>query len=516
MVKKFDRRPEDLGGMGESYFRLMAKDAGLVANASTDDKAGWDFEVEVPSPIVVDYTSQSKPVFRVQVKATMSAALNISMTFSSALSLIQFAGPAFILLYRFGNGPIPADAYLFHIDQARAMDILKSLREREVAEQGFKVNKAKTTIRFEDTLRLASADGATLRRHLEMPLGGSFLDYLERKTKWLRGIETDSVLRRFDVQLEDDEAIQAMANCFLGFEGEFGVNLIEYSAPMGIPDRELIHSNEFLPTTIKPNEKGLTRGVIRVRTSEYGKSYEFKTTLFSVPKHLPKKYAAMRMKTALFDLIFRLESGGIQFLGFNLMDDKLRASVVELRNFIAYLAEIRESDRTIFDVVPDGEREPLRLELRTMAPSVFEGFDQIYTAMEAVYLKLASLGLTNELIRPADIFEKPAQFSFLAHVGQDYESPLSLEFQANEESKVDANVTIFCSPIDLSGMTVLCFGAFFGSIEILPGQKLLGKFSRSEYLGEIIVRSDQDVDAARKSQSEKYEEALWKRGFTAL
>ena len=185
--------------MGESYFRLLAKDAGLVANASTDDKAGWDFEVEFPNPVIMDYRSQSKPVFRVQVKATMGVSSSVSMTFSSVLSLIQFAGPAFVLLYRFGDGAAPTDAYLLHIDQMRGMDILRTLRSREVAEPDFKVNRAKTTIKFDDALRLISADGAELRRSLEASLGGSYLTYLESKTKWLRGIEVDSTLHRFNI-----------------------------------------------------------------------------------------------------------------------------------------------------------------------------------------------------------------------------------------------------------------------------------------------------------------------------
>ena len=36
---KGQRRPEDLGAMGQSYFKQLAKDAGLVANESNDDKA---------------------------------------------------------------------------------------------------------------------------------------------------------------------------------------------------------------------------------------------------------------------------------------------------------------------------------------------------------------------------------------------------------------------------------------------------------------------------------------------
>lgn len=515
MAKGVRRRPEDLGGMGESYFRLMAKDAGLVANASTDDKAGWDFEVEIPSPVVVDYASQSKPVFRIQVKATMGAGTSVSMTYSSLLSLVRFGGPAYVLLYRFGDGTTPSDAYLLHIDQARGTDILRSLRTREVAEPSFRVNKATMTIKFDDTMRIVADDGSALRRHLEAPLGGSYLTYLESKTRWLRGIEVDSTRWRFNLLFEDEAAVQGMADCCLGLEREFRVSSVQYLAPLGIPDRDVIHPDEFRPTTIKPIEEKLPRAVVRLRTSEHGRCYEFKATIFAVPEHLPKKFAAMRIHTAMFDLIFRMESHSIEFQAVDLADDALRASVSELRSFIAYMAEAIEQEVTIFEVVPD-DGSPLRLDLRTGSPSVSEDFQAIHAAMESVYLKLAALGLIHEMIRPADMFEKPGQFAFLRHVGQTYEPELEFEFQTTEKSEANADVTIFNSPISLVGKTVLCFGAFFGKVEALSERSMRGRFVRSEYLGEVIVASGQDLAPVCKSQGVRYEESLRKRGFTVL
>jgi len=124
------RRPEDLGGMGEAYFRLLAKEAGLVANPSSDDKAGWDFEVEPPSLAVLDFANQSRPVFRIQVKATAGKKPAVSMTFSSLLSLVQFAGPAFIVFLRFGSDTNPLEGYLLHIDELLRREILTTLRRR--------------------------------------------------------------------------------------------------------------------------------------------------------------------------------------------------------------------------------------------------------------------------------------------------------------------------------------------------------------------------------------------------
>ncbi len=70
-------RPEDLGSMGESFFKMLCKSAGLIANKSDDDKGGWDFEIEHPKRDVINYSSQSYPVYRVQIKSTRTGSNDI-------------------------------------------------------------------------------------------------------------------------------------------------------------------------------------------------------------------------------------------------------------------------------------------------------------------------------------------------------------------------------------------------------------------------------------------------------
>lgn len=175
------RRSEDLGGMGESYFRLLAKDAGLVANASSDDKAGWDFEVEDSNPLEINYTNQSRPVYRVQVKATMSANSSVAMSFSSLLSLIQYGGPAFVFLIKFGKNLLPKAVYVAHIDEKRAIEILIALRKKEVSNKTLQLNKAKFSLRFDPIPSSPITIGAELRQYLEESLGENHLNYLDCK-----------------------------------------------------------------------------------------------------------------------------------------------------------------------------------------------------------------------------------------------------------------------------------------------------------------------------------------------
>lgn len=516
MAKSQFRRPEDLGGMGESYFRLLAKDAGLVANASSDDKSGWDFEVEIPSPLVANYSSQSKPVYRVQVKATMGDTAVVSMTFSSLVSLIQFGGPAFLFLVRFGRDLVPTSAHLLHLDQATALEILKSLRKREVANPGIKLNKVKMTVKFAVATRLDALNGTELRRRLEEALKGTYLSYIESKIGWLRDIEIDSVRWRFNIRFRNEKDMQGMADCFLGYETPFEVSSVSYLAPMGIPDEGTEPPENFYATTIKPIEEDLPRTIVRLRTTEYGPKYEFKGVLYSVPSHLPRQFAAIRIQTALFDIILRLEPPEIKFRPADLEDDRLKAPLSEVFNLFEYLANTLIHKETYLEVSCNDGTPPLNLILGSSHVTIPEDFEEIHAALRATFLKLSTLGLSDSIMRPSNLFIQRTYYDFLRHVGHVYEPKLSFEFQTDGEPKANADVTIFNAPIKFEGKTVVFFAAFFGTVDFLENSRVLGTFDRSEYLGEMIVPAESDLKTIIKVHSEKLQHLLQKKGHVVL
>lgn len=499
--------------MGESSFRLLAKDGGLVANASSDDKAGWDFEVEVPSPLSVNYSSQSRPLYRVQVKATMGEASTVSLTFSSLLSLIQFGGPAFVFLACFGTDSFPEKAYLLHLDEKIALKILTSLRKKHVANPSFKLNKSKFALKFGEETRLNSVTGLELTRNFDAALNGSYLRYIEVKTKWLRKIEEDSTRWRVKIHIEDDKSIEAMAECFLGYEHPFNGSSIHYFAPLGIPDKELEKPEKFNSTTITPIEADLLKVIVRLGTSEYGSRYEFNAKVYTVPSNFPKRYAALRIQSNLFDMVYRSENSTMEFRFANLLEATLKSSAKELRSFIEFMAETLENHTTYIEVIPTDNTSPLKITLVRQSVTVPEDFYAVRERLNSTYLKLAALGLTDEILSPAYLLNRPATFEFLRHIGQTYEPAMSFEFNASEETRDGSDVTIFSAPLELEGKTVLFFAAFFGSVERIRTGILRGNYSRSEYLGEIIVPVGHDLNSAQKNYSDQLEKLLQNRGF---
>jgi hypothetical protein len=497
--------------MGEAYFRLLAKEAGLVANPSSDDKAGWDFEVEPPSPAVLDFANQSRPVFRIQVKATAGTKPAVSMSFSSLLSLVQFAGPAFVVLLRFGSDTNPLEGYLLHIDEPLRREILTTLRKREIAKPGFAPNRTRMNLEIGAGELINPLSGAELRRRMEQSVGGSYYDYLASKAKWLNGIEDDSKQLRCNLLLEDDSELRSLANCHLGFETPFKGSLVGYIAPMGIPNPPLVHPTAFSPITIKPLIDELPRAKLRFTPDPLGPTYVFEAIVYATPHLLPKQLAAMRWHTAIFDIVWRNEPSSLEFIAADLSDNNLLASISELRNYIRYMESARRTNSTRIEMLPEDGKSPLDLTLKHIV-AVPDAFDELLADVDRLFYKLVDLNLTAEMFCVPSMLANRGLFDFLQCIGRPYDSPLSFEFQSDSEIIPDANVAVFSSQIQLIGVTVVCYGAFYGTVDALEGS-LRGNFFRSEYLGDIIVRDDDELDNTRRTREAAYKDALRSQGL---
>ena len=71
---------------------------GLISYISNN----WDFEVENPISKNEEYSDQSYPVYRVQVKST-SSRNESKLTYSNLLKLIQYTGASFIALIKYST-----------------------------------------------------------------------------------------------------------------------------------------------------------------------------------------------------------------------------------------------------------------------------------------------------------------------------------------------------------------------------------------------------------------------------
>ena len=192
-----DIRPEDLGEIGQSQFKTLVKSAGWIVNSADDDKAGWDFEIEPPSELAVNYADQSRPVFRVQVKATKTRTAKLRLTYSNLLNLIRYSGPAFVVLFVFDIDVIPSYYYLLHISNDFSGNVLKSLREREISNSKFKINKNTKTVSFDAEMKKVGMVGHEFIGACSSHVKPNFLTYCKNKANWLEKNSKRSVCQTF-------------------------------------------------------------------------------------------------------------------------------------------------------------------------------------------------------------------------------------------------------------------------------------------------------------------------------
>lgn len=243
-------RPEDLGGKGEGFFFTLCKDAGLIANKSNDDKGGWDYEVEHPQPAVIIYSSQSYPVYRVQVKSTTNGQNKFSLTYRNLLNLIQYHGASFIFLATYLNGKMaPDNAFLFHVDESFAKKILREIREKEIKNKEFPLNKKERVVKFDECHEIKKLDGEGLKSVFEKNIGSDYLKYVAHKIKFLEKLEKDGKHQEIAITF-GESALDSMVQGLLGYDKKFKINSQRYRAPFGIRDKEPI---DIAENTLQPS-----------------------------------------------------------------------------------------------------------------------------------------------------------------------------------------------------------------------------------------------------------------------
>ena len=508
------RRPEDLGGMGEGYFRMIAKAASLVVNDAQEDKAGWDFIVEAPSPLQTDFASHSKPVYRVQVKSTSGTLSAVGMTYSSLLSLIRHGGPSFVLLLKFGKGDAPDGAALLHLDEETSTEILTSLRRKQVANPALKINKSTHSLRFPIRTVIAPCTGASFRLRLESFFPDGYLAYVEHKTQWLRKLEAQGTQMFASIRIEGEANLRAMANSFLGFDAPFELASKAYVAPMGIPDGD-VSPTVVHPTSIRPIESKLPQGTLTLRSSQFGARYDFRAKVYATPEELPIEVRAMRFRTALFSLVADLGRGTIGFHTVDLADKTIRSTVREFRNLLAFAGSLSDSSSSVVEFQMDDGQAPQCSPLG-MPPAAFGELREFHPAFEKIFVHLAGLGVADDVVAPSHLFEIFEMLDIVAFAGANVDPPLECEFVAEAPHELDASTAVVQVPIELLSNTVIFFLALRGSISSIGGDRFQGQFIGTEYLSAIVVPKTQDGQSAALAHTNELRRSLRGRGLQVV
>ncbi|OPY68941.1 MAG: hypothetical protein A4E57_01464 [Syntrophorhabdaceae bacterium PtaU1.Bin034] len=416
-------RPEDLGAKGESFFRILCKDIGFVVNQADDDKKGWDYEIEPANRNIVDYSTQSHPVYRIQVKSTSTGKNSISIAYSNLFNLIKYNGASFIFFAKFSEGKLGAQsAFLFHVDESFARTIMKEVREKEVEDKSFALNKRKRTIKINKFQEIQPLNGTGLKTALERSVGNNYLAYAEQKIRYLKEFQKEGQKKQFTITLRSKSALEAMADCFLGYDQEFKTDTKSYNAPFGIPDRKPFSDIKNHASSIKPIHDQLPKTTVYLRTSKFGKQLEFNGVLYAVPKQLPRAFAKMRVATSLFDVLIDL--GNMRFsINFqDIFNADLKVPLKELYQVLLFLEESQNGNET-YVKLKSGQAEMPYIKFGTPNLETLPAASHsIFKAVEATYLKCCDLNVDQKIISTRSVLERLGHFQLLSFVGSNIRS----------------------------------------------------------------------------------------------
>ncbi len=249
----------DLGIMGEREFDKKCSSVGITANASTVDRNGWDsiLELDLPEQEVSQMLDKQPPQIKclVQVKATDSKTKNSwSIKLSNLKKLVDFSGPAFVVLMRFSGKEDVQEICFVHIDESIARRVMRKLRKLSL-ENG-DPSKIFLTINFKKHC-LSEPTGARFRQKIIATVSDSGVDkYIVDKQRMRETVGYEHGRHKVTFTPKDAAAAKALSGAMLGVPATVPViNVvrqedIRFDMPAKVTeDGEALVSLKMHPTT---------------------------------------------------------------------------------------------------------------------------------------------------------------------------------------------------------------------------------------------------------------------------
>lgn len=180
---------DELGEKGESHFKEICADAGLICNKSDRDRSGWDFIVEFPLDKAKETTLDKRisPLScHIQLKTMKDGNKSFKMRLTSAERLAKEVKPAFVYVFLVNEKLQFTRSYILHFTGDRLSAVLKKLRVEELkGTSPNKINKKTISITVRD-IECIGTTGESLRGALVSTCGNDIYDYMVKKSEELK------------------------------------------------------------------------------------------------------------------------------------------------------------------------------------------------------------------------------------------------------------------------------------------------------------------------------------------
>lgn len=510
-------RPEDLGSMGESFFKTLCKSVGFIANSSIDDQGGWDFEVEHRQATEINYSTHSYPVYRVQVKSTTGKSC-VGITFGNLLKLIRYNGASFIILIKYSEsialGKINPDrVYILHVNEEFSISILNDMRARQLKSNKFSLNKNEKQIKFEPENEIDPLNGLELKNYIEKCTGTNYLNYAENKLRYLSFLGKEGEKMLWNCTIDDQQDAEYMANCFLGYQENFKINVEEFYAPFGIKNINPTSTFTHYRAAITPHHDKISNVTVCFQMSEFGKLYKFIGKLYHTPRitNIPKK---IRIKCDLFDIIIELDSNR---MAAEIFPNDIEVEFKQLYHFVCFLENMSNNQKTLIKVIDHETGHTTEVWMDNPIFYLPNNFNLIYSTIKLMYEKFSNINIENNTISTGYILNNIRNMNLFSMFGEEYNPDYTLNLKGENNPDVSrVNAVIFSFTIFFKEINLVTFVAFYGSIEISGENILWCRFKKSEVLDNFILNHTDDRERIVKNKTEHFKNVLFSKGYKVL
>ncbi|MGO8866862.1 MAG: hypothetical protein ACLQME_10215, partial [Alphaproteobacteria bacterium] len=182
---------DQLGKLGESYFRVICDRVALICNKSDRDETGWDFFVQFHfDPLDARSTLDKRvaPIAcHIQVKTMRNHNDAFQMRLSSAEWLAKEPKPAFIYVLKVNDQLEAVEAYLIHMLDNNLATVLKRLR-KEQAKHKDKVNNVMIAFSASRAGQRLEPTGEAFRDAISKLCDKGIAPYFEEKAKQVKNL----------------------------------------------------------------------------------------------------------------------------------------------------------------------------------------------------------------------------------------------------------------------------------------------------------------------------------------
>jgi len=274
---------QQLGEYGEKYFAQLCAEAGLIANPSVQDMAGWDYVVEFPffAPTedqMLDARPQP-PECRAQVKTVWHGGHRIKLRLSSAERLAKILQPACIFVLEIDNDRKPRALYAIHIMDDVLSAILKEVRANQKKGQT-RINQVQMTLDYARHGVRVEISGDALKAYINSISAGHLVDYVNKKNHQIINLGVIGNRYSFKIRLDVNDK-ENMLDLMLGLKkGRFSnISVTEARWGIDLQDKRFGGGGEIL---FEPKPRS---GQMSLRNAVTRKRVNFKVDVVSPAAH---------------------------------------------------------------------------------------------------------------------------------------------------------------------------------------------------------------------------------------